>query len=396
MILVLNCGSSSLKFCLFDERETPRARGVVERLGQRESTLVCERNGEQMHRSLPAADHRRALSAVVDALSEGGLAADALEGVGHRVVHGGERVVEAVRITPDIEKHIEACVPLAPLHNPAALEGVRAARSLFVGVPQVGVFDTAFHQTLPARAFLYALPRALYAEQGIRRYGFHGTSHRYVAMRAGELLGVALESLSVITCHLGNGVSLAAVAGGRSVDTTMGLTPLEGIPMGTRSGDIDPALVFHLMRAGKTLDEVEHMLQHESGLVGLSGRSQDVRELETAATDGDEVAAEALEVFAYRVRKAIGSHCAVLGRVDALVFTGGIGQHSAFMRRRILEGLQHMGMQIDSARNRNHAGDEGEVSHVDSRVKILVVPTNEELVIAREVREVLAKAKDIR
>ena len=218
----------------------------------------------------------------------------------------------------------------------------------------------------------------------------------YVAMRAGELLGVALERLSVITCHLGNGVSLAAVAGGRSVDTTMGLTPLEGIPMGTRSGDIDPALVFHLMRQGKTLDEVEHMLQHESGLFGLSGRSQDVRELETAAKDGDEVAAEALEVFAYRVRKAIGSYCAVLGRVDALVFTGGIGQHSAFMRRRILEGLQHMGMQIDSARNRNHAGDEGEVSHVDSRVKILVVPTNEELVIAREVRDVLAKAKDIR
>jgi len=374
----------------------PRARGLVERIGQRESSLIYEHNGEHTVQPLLVADHGQALRAVVDALSYMELAANALEGVGHRVVHGGERVVEAVQITPDIEKQIEACAPLAPLHNPAALEGIRAARRLFGGVPQVGVFDTAFHQTLPARAFLYALPRVLYSEQGIRRYGFHGTSHRYVAMRAGELLGFEQEKLHVITCHLGNGVSLAAVAGGRCIDTTMGLTPLEGMPMGTRSGDIDPALVFHLVRSGKTLDEVEYMLQHESGLLGLSERSQDVRELEAAVVDGDEIAAEALEVFAYRVRKAIGSYCAVLGRVDALVFTGGIGQHSAFMRRRILEGLQHMGMQIDSARNRNHAGDEGEVSHVDSRVKILVVPTNEELVIAREVREVLAKAKDIR
>lgn len=395
MILVLNCGSSSLKFCLFDGSETLCARGAVDRLGQSESTLVFERDGEKTVRSLLVADHAQALSVVVDALRGLALEVGALEGIGHRVVHGGEHVVEAVQITPDIERGIEACAPLAPLHNSAALEGVRAARRLFAGVPQVGVFDTAFHQTLPPRAFLYAVPRALHTEQGIRRYGFHGTSHRYLAMRAGQMLEVEPEKLHVITCHLGNGVSLAAVAGGRCVDTTMGLTPLEGIPMGTRSGDIDPALVFHLVRGGRTLDEVEHMLQYESGLLGLSGQSQDVRELETAAKAGDEAAAEALEVFAYRVRKAVGSYCAVLGRVDALVFSGGIGQHSAFMRRRVLEGLRPMGLHIDSARNRNHAGDEGTISHVDSRIKILVVPTNEELVIAREVREVLDNAENV-
>ncbi len=390
MILVLNCGSSSLKYSLFDSAERVCARGLVDRIGQSESVVVLERGGERQSHTAAIGDHGEALSAVVGFLQEQGQGANLLEGIGHRVVHGGEYFVEAALITESVESAIAACTPLAPLHNPAALEGLRAARKLFDGVPQVAVFDTAFHQTMPPRAFLYAVPRALHAEQGIRRYGFHGTSHRYVAQRASELLGVDLDALNLITCHLGNGCSLAAIAAGRSVDTTMGLTPLEGVAMGTRSGDVDPALIFHLARSGMPLDAIEKMLLHESGLLGLSARSQDVREVEAAALDGDQAAREALEVFTYRVRKAIGAYCAVLGRVDALVCTGGIGENSAFVRLHILDGLEHMGICIDRVRNRTHAGREGDISNVDSRVKILVVPTNEELVIAREVREVLA------
>ncbi len=392
MILVLNCGSSSLKYSLFDSGERVRARGQVDRIGQSASVVELEWGGDRQSHSAVIADHVEALSVVASMLQEKGQGVHLLEGIGHRVVHGGESFVEAALVTERVESAIAACAPLAPLHNPAALEGVRAARQLFDGVPQVAVFDTAFHQTMPPRAFLYAVPRALHAEQGIRRYGFHGTSHRYVAHRASQLLGVALDELNLITCHLGNGCSLAAIAAGCSIDTTMGLTPLEGVAMGTRSGDVDPALVFHLARGGMSLDAIEEMLLHESGLLGLSACSQDVREVEAAALGGDQAAREALEVFTYRVRKAVGAYCAVLGRVDALVCTGGIGENSAFVRLHILDGLEHMGICIDRVRNRTHVGKEGDISHVDSRVKILVVPTNEELVIAREVREVLARS----
>ena len=391
VILVINCGSSSLKYSLFDEDERTCARGAVESIDQTESKLVLELDGERAEHATDVGNYADALGAVVDLLSERIRPEDwTVEAVGHRVVHGGERSVGSAQITPDVEREIAACAALAPLHNPAALEGIRAARRYFAGAAQVAVFDTAFHQTMPPRAFLYAVPRALYAEQGIRRYGFHGTSHRYVAQRASQLLDAPLVSLNLITCHLGNGCSLAAIAGGRSVDTTMGLTPLEGVAMGTRSGDVDPALIFHLARGGMALDEIEHMLLHQSGLLGLSARSQDMRALEAAASGGDDAAAEAIEVFCYRVRKAIGSYCAVLGRVDALVFTGGIGEHSASMRQHVLDGLHHMGLQLDAARNRQDASCEGEISLVDSPVKILVVPTNEELVIAREVRDALA------
>ena len=391
MILVLNCGSSSLRYSLFDEGERVRARGRIERIGEAEPALEIWFGERSEQRSVVAASHAEAMVAVGQALAERGQGAHLLKAIGHRVVHGGERFVESALIEPEVEEGIAACAELAPLHNPAALAGIRAARALFAGVPQVAVFDTAFHQTMPERAFLYAIPRALYQKRGIRRYGFHGTSHRYVAQRGAELLGVDAKEFTGITCHLGNGCSLAAIERGRSIDTTMGLTPLEGVAMGTRSGDVDPALIFHLARSGMELADIERLLVHESGLLGLSGVSQDVRQLEAAALGGDASAQVALDVFAYRIRKAIGGLYAVLGRMDALVFTGGIGENSAFMRRRIVDGLEGFGLQIDAARNRTHGSSEREVSSFGSQVKILVIPTNEELVIARETRELVSR-----
>ena len=391
MILVLNCGSSSLRYSLFDEGERVRARGRIERIGEAEQALEIWFGERSEQRSVVAADHAEAMVAVGQALAERGQGVHLLKAIGHRVVHGGERFVESALIESEVEEGIAACAELAPLHNPAALAGIRAARALFAGVPQVAVFDTAFHQTMPERAFLYAIPRALYQKRGIRRYGFHGTSHRYVAQRSAELLGVAATEFTGITCHLGNGCSLAAIERGRSIDTTMGLTPLEGVAMGTRSGDVDPALIFHLARGGMELAEIERLLVHESGLLGLSGYSQDVRQLEAAALQGDAAAQVALDVFAYRIRKAIGGLYAVLGRMDALVFTGGIGENSAFMRRRIVDGLEGFGLQLDSARNRTHGRSEREISSFGSQVKILVIPTNEELVIARETRELVSR-----
>ncbi|MFT5086561.1 MAG: acetate kinase [Candidatus Latescibacterota bacterium] len=394
VILVLNCGSSSLKYSLFDEGERVRAGGHIERIGETDSSMERWSGGRREQHSVVAADHSQAMAAMGAALEERGQGAYLLKAIGHRVVHGGERFVESALITQEVEEGIDACAELAPLHNPAALAGISAARQLFAGVPQVAVFDTAFHQTMPERAFLYAIPRSLYREQGIRRYGFHGTSHRYVAQRAAEVLRMDPEEFTGITCHLGNGCSLAAIENGRSIDTTMGLTPLEGVAMGTRSGDVDPALIFHLARSGMELADIERLLVEESGLLGLSGHSQDVRQLEAVALEGDEAAQVALDVFAYRVRKAIGSLYAVIGHMDALVFTGGIGENSAFMRRRIIDGLEGFGLQLDPARNRAHSRSEGEVSSFGARVKILVIPTNEELVIAREARDLISRKNE--
>ncbi len=387
MILVINCGSSSLKFSLFEEEEL-RLGGLIECIGEQAPKLVLSHGDEEEQRSVVAGDHGEAMQRVYEVLVEVYGGVGAVEAIGHRIVHGGERFFEAALVTAEVEQVIEECAALAPLHNMAHLSGIRAARTYFTDLPQVVVFDTAFHQTIPERAYLYALPYELYEEEGIRRYGFHGTSHKYVSQRAAELL--QLEHFTGITCHLGNGSSLAAISQGRSVDTTMGLTPLEGVAMGTRSGDVDPAVVFHLVRRrGMAVDEVEQLLNQQSGLLGLSGRSKDMRSIEQAAIEGDKRAQLALEVFTYRVRKYIGAFLAVLGRIDAVVFTGGIGENSPATRRRILQHMEGLGLQLDSARNRTHAGVEGEISTFGSPVKILVVPTNEELVIARETREVI-------
>ena len=389
MILVLNCGSSSLKFSLFDQEEQTSLSGLIERIGADESELVLIRGGEEERHGVRAVDHVEAMARMHEVFCEMYQDASAIEAVGHRIVHGGERFVEATLITPEVEEGIATCAALAPLHNPAHLAGIRAAREYFAALPHIAVFDTAFHQTLPEQAYLYALPYELYEQEGIRRYGFHGTSHRYVAQRAAALLQV--ESFTGITCHLGNGASLAAISNGRSVDTSMGLTPLEGVAMGTRSGDVDPAVIFHLARQrGMEIDEIERLLNNESGLLGLSGSSQDMREIEEAALGGDQRSRLALEVFSYRVRKYIGAYFAVLGRIDALVFTGGIGEKSASIRRWVVQGLEGLGLELDRARNRAVSGGEGEISAFDSRVRVLVVPTNEELVIAQEVREVLS------
>ncbi|MEW6754640.1 MAG: acetate kinase [Candidatus Latescibacterota bacterium] len=396
LILVLNCGSSSVKYTLFDvEHEREVAGGAVERIGEGSPRLTHQDGGRPVQRAVEAADHDQALMQIHDVLlgPDSGVDGEVV-GVGHRVVHGGEAFVESTLITPAVERTIEEYFALAPLHNPPNLAGIRAARRFYPQVPHVAVFDTAFHQSMPAHAYLYALPYELYREEHIRKYGFHGTSHRYVSMRAAQMLGRA-EAFTGITCHLGNGCSLAAVRRGRSVDTSMGLTPLEGVVMGTRSGDIDPAIIFHLSeRLEMPLSEVNQLLQRRSGLLGLSGVSNDMREVEKAAATGDARAELALAVFAYRVRKYIGAYLAVLGRIQAVVLTGGIGANGADMRRRILEGLDHLGLVFDAELNRACRGQESDISAPHSPVRLLVIPTNEELLIARDTRDIVLSARE--
>lgn len=390
-ILVLNCGSSSVKYHLFDmETERDEAGGMVERIGQAGALATHRWAGGSAREAAAVPDHRAALLCIREALRAHGEGGAKVAGVGHRVVHGGERFVQAALITPQVEQGIEECAALAPLHNPPNLVGIRAARQFFPQVPHVAVFDTAFHQSMPERAFLYPLPYALYQARRIRRYGFHGTSHRYVAGRAARLLGRDQDDFTGITCHLGNGCSLAAVEGGRSVDTSMGLTPLEGVMMGTRSGDIDPAIIFHLAeQCDLSLPQIDQLLNRQSGLLGVSGVSNDLRQVQEAAAGGEGRAELALELYAYRVRKYLGAYLAVLGRAEAVVFTGGVGEHSSQMRRRILEPLAGLGMALDPERNREGLSGEREISQPSSPIKLLVIPTNEELVIARDTRDIL-------
>ncbi len=388
-VLVLNCGSSSIKYQVFAMPEGEvLAKGLVQRIGGGESEIRQHAPTGDRGRTVPIADHGEGLRLVVELLTDGADAplhdVAAIGAVGHRVVHGGEHFTETVIIDDQVIEAIEAHVGLAPLHNPPNLLGIRVARSLLPEVPQVAVFDTAFHQTMPPRAFLYAIPRPLYAEQGIRRYGFHGTSHRYVAARAAELLGRPLSETNLITCHLGNGASVAAIENGRSIDTSMGLTPLEGLVMGTRSGDIGAGVVFHLLRGGHTVDEVDRILNQQSGLLGLSGESNDVRELVDLVEGGHQDAEQALDVFAYRLRKYIGGYLAVLGRLDALVFTAGVGENSPLVRERTCVGLEALGLSIDRDRNVAARGVEADISSAGSRSRILVVPTDEEKLIARD------------
>lgn len=389
-VLVINAGSSSIKYQLFDaESEAVLAKGIVERIGEPEGRIVQEVDDRKIERRKRVADHSQAFKEIVENLlgKEHSVlsSTDEIDAVGHRVVHGGERFTASARITNEVLEAIRECVPLAPLHNPPNLTGIEAAMKLLPDVPHVAVFDTAFHQTVPETAYVYAIPYELYKEDHIRRYGFHGTSHRYVSERAVEILGGDSETFRSITCHLGNGCSMAAVCGGRSVDTSMGLTPLEGLVMGTRSGDIDPAITFHLAEVkGWGLDEVNDLLNKKSGLLGLSGVSNDLRSVARAADEGNRRAQLALDVFAYRVRKYVGGYLAVLGGAETIVFTGGIGENHAPTRARAVEGLEELGVCIDPDRNAEVHAVEADISTTDSRVRILVIPTNEELVIARD------------
>jgi acetate kinase len=379
-VLVINCGSSSLKFALIDpDTGDVVRRGLAERLGTDDPSVRID--SKEPRKLAPRAGHAEVLDQILDKLSGQAIAA-----VGHRVVHGGEFFTDSVILDDDAIAKIESCSELAPLHNPANLRGIRAARERFRDHDHVAVFDTAFHQTLPSQAFLYAIPYELYERHKIRRYGFHGTSHRYVAGETARRLGKPPEALEIVTAHLGNGCSACAVKNGRSVDTTMGLTPLEGLVMGTRSGDVDPNLHDFLAEHSQlSLSEITDLLNKKSGLLGLSGTSNDMRTLLEARARGDARATLAIDVFTYRLAKAVLALTAGLERLDALVFTGGIGEHAAPIRAETLASLAILGPVLDAELNESHgASSGGRITQADSRLLALVVPTNEELVIARE------------
>jgi len=398
-ILVINTGSSSLKYQLFDMAgPTALASGLVERIGDSQAKLMHKKRPGQpgegaLTREEAIPDHGAAMRTVIALLTdpEHGVIKDASEitAVGHRVVHGGEHFHASTLVDADVLAAIRACVPLAPLHNPANLIGIETAQALFPGVPQVAVFDTAFHQTMPPKAYLYALPYELYTELNVRRYGFHGTSHRYVAGEAARMLGKAPEETNLITVHLGNGSSICAVREGKSVDTSLGMTPLAGVIMGTRSGDIDPAIIFYLAeRKGLSLSEIDDILNKKSGLKGICGMN-DMRDIHKAVAEGDVQAKLALEMFGYRNRKYIGSYMAVLGRVDAIVFTAGIGENDPVSRELSCRGLSALGVTLDHERNLSPERGARDIGASGSQVRVLVIPTNEELEIARQTGEVL-------
>ncbi|MDO4169211.1 MAG: acetate kinase [Lachnospiraceae bacterium] len=386
-ILVINCGSSSLKYQLIDsETEKVLAKGLCERIGI-DGALTHQPAGKDKIKTTPAMpDHTVAIQLVLEQLTdpENGVvkSLDEISAVGHRVVHGGEKFTSSCIITDEVIKEIEACNVFAPLHNPACLIGINACKELMPNLPMVAVFDTAFHQTMPAKAYLYAIPYKYYEKYGVRRYGFHGTSHQYVSAKAAEILGKKPEDLKIIVCHLGNGASLSAVKYGKCVDTSMGLTPLEGLVMGTRSGDLDPAILeFIANQENLTLSEVMNILNKESGVAGLSGVSSDFRDVRAAAED-NEIAANALEVHRYRVAKYIGAYAAAMNGVDAIAFTAGLGENDSESRAVISEYLGYLGAKIDPERN-DVRGEDAIISTDDSKVALLCVPTNEELMIAR-------------
>lgn len=394
-VLVINCGSSSLKYQLIDmKNENVLAIGLAERIGIEGSRVKHEIPGmDKVVIEQPMNDHKDALKIVLDALVDENHGAikelKEINAVGHRVVHGGEKFSGSVIIDDEVIAALEECIELAPLHNPPNLIGIRAIGELMPGVPMVGVFDTAFHQTMPSSSYIYPLPYELYEKYGIRKYGFHGTSHRYVSARTAEILGKDMKELKMITCHLGNGASLAAIKDGESIDTSMGFTPLEGLAMGTRCGDIDPAIVTFIMeKENLDIAGINNLMNKKSGVFGISGVSSDFRDIEQAAADGNERAQLALEKFDIRVKKYIAAYAAVMGGVDAIVFTAGLGENSASNREKICEGLEFMGVKIDKEKN-NVRGKEVVVSTDDSTVKVLVVPTNEELMIAKDTVELL-------
>lgn len=397
-VLVLNCGSSSLKYQLFDmENENVLAKGLVERIGLPGAVLTHRPGSDKHVMETEIPNHQKAIELVLQALvsAEHGVlkSLDEISAVGHRVVHGGEDFSGSVLITDAVMDALRRNIELAPLHNPPNIMGIEACQNLMPNVPQAGVFDTAFHQTMPPQAYLYGIPYEYYEKYKIRKYGFHGTSHKYVSQRAAAMLKRPIEEVKVITCHLGNGASIAAVDRGKSIDTSMGFTPLEGVMMGTRSGDMDPAIVSFLMeKENWTTEETSNFLNKRCGVLGLSGVSSDFRDIENAADQGHERAQLALERFAYVVKKYIGSYAAVLNGVDAIVFTAGLGENSALMRAKICEGLDYLGIKLDLDKNYTR-GVEADVSVDDAKTRVFVIPTNEELMIARDTYEICRDLK---
>jgi len=385
-VLVLNTGSSSLKYRRVEpETGATPVTGLVERIGDATGRVGHDGPRGEVRREQPVADHDAALDLMRELLAADGVAFDA---VGHRVVHGGPRLVAPTRVDDDVLAEIERVTPLAPLHNPAAVAGIRAARRAWPEVPQVAAFDTAYFAELPAASATYALDRDVAARLGLRRYGFHGISHEYVAAETARFLGRPLDRLDQVVLHLGNGASASAIRGGRPVDTSMGLTPLEGLVMGSRGGDVDPGLLLHLLRNGYDVDRLEALLEHHSGLVGLCGH-HDFRDLTAAVEAGDPAAQTAYDVYCHRLRKYVGGYLAVLGGADAITFTAGIGEHDAGLRAAALSGLERLGVVLDEARNRAPADGPRRISADESRVEVLVVPTDEELAIARQVHDLL-------
>ena len=388
-ILVLNCGSSSLKYQLINmETEEVLASGKYERIGEDEAFITHKVNGQKIEIKHPAKTHEEAVDftlkqlinpeyKVIDSLDE-------ISAIGHRLVHGGEKINKSVIITDEVVDVLKECIDLAPLHNPAGIIGIEACKKVMPGKPMVGVFDTAFHQTMPKERYIYPIPYEYYKKYGIRKYGFHGTSHMYVSQRLAEIVGKDISELKIVTCHLGQGSSICAVEGGKSVDTSMGLTPLAGIPMVTRSGDLDPSVVTFLMKKeGWTAEEAENMLNKKSGVQGISGLAPDFREIEAASYGENERAAIAIEKFKYEIASYIAKYAVAMNGVDYIVFTGGVGENQINIRRGICEKLEFMGVKIDVEAN-NVRGEEKEISAPDSKVKVYLVPTNEELMIAKE------------
>lgn len=390
-ILVLNCGSSSVKYKLIDtSNEKALAEGGVEKISLPDGFLKYKKNdGEKAIKQLGLVDHKGAVKAVLDILTDpvdGCIKSySEIDAVGHRVVHGAEKFSKSVLLTDEVIQQVKDCYDLAPLHNPANVTGIEAVEEILPGIKQVGVFDTAFHQTMPAKSFMYALPYKFYKEDGVRRYGFHGTSHRYVSQRVCEILGCDITKKKIITCHIGNGGSITAVEFGKSVDTSMGLTPTEGLMMGTRVGDVDPgALTFIMKKHNLSADDLQKIINKESGMLGISGVSSDMREIDTAIREGIERAKLGLEMYKQRIIKYIGAYAAEMGGVDIIVFTGGVGENQADVRADVCRPLGFIGVQLDEALNAKTRGTETVISTPESKVAVVVVPTDEELMIARD------------
>ena len=399
-ILVLNCGSSSVKYKLIDtDTDDTMAEGGVEKIGLEDGFLKFKKpDGSKEIKQLGLIDHKAAVMAILENLTDPTVGCiksfEEIDAVGHRVVHGGEKFASSVLITDEVIQQVKDCYDLAPLHNPANITGIEAITALLPDVPQVGVFDTAFHQTMPARSFMYAIPYEYYKNDGVRRYGFHGTSHRYVSQRAAEILGEPIEKLKMVTCHIGNGGSITAVDGGKSIDTSMGLTPTEGLMMGTRTGDIDPGAITYLMtKHGMSAADVQTLINKKSGLAGISGISNDMREIEAAVNAGDPRAKLALDMYELRILKYVGAYAAEMGGLDVIVFTGGVGENQTGVRENVCEPLKFMGVEIDKELNAVTRGTETIISTPSSRVKVLIVPTDEELTIARDTQDIVSKLK---
>lgn len=395
-ILVLNCGSSSIKYALYDmDSKTVMTSGGAERVGLDGAFVKVKlANGEKKTVMHDIPEHTEGVKFIFSLLTdpEIGVIKDLkeIDAVGHRMVHGGEKFNKSVLLTEEVLKVFEECTDLAPLHNPANLKGVRAVQELMPGLPQVGVFDTAFHQTMPKEAYMYAVPYELYEKYGVRRYGFHGTSHRYVSQRVCEFLNVKPEGKKIITCHIGNGASIAAVKDGKCIDTSMGLTPLEGLVMGTRSGDIDGgAITFIQKKLGLDADGMSNLLNKKSGMLGITGISSDMREIDAACEEGNEHAKLAIDMYNYRIRKYIGAYAAAMDGCDIIVFTAGVGENQASMREKVCEGLSFMGVKIDVEKNSGIHGEEAVISTPDSKVTVVVIPTDEELMIATDTMALL-------